>query len=233
MIAPQTAIAPNRMKRAGSIAPLLLQQHVDREDELLPGVVRGGEPPGVHPDRVARARLDAQTAEDAPEHVDVEPHRVLLDRRVGRLPRDDRDALRRARRGATVARYAAGAPVRALHPPVPPAKPGGHPPPDLGVLDRLDPLLADDVGEEVPHRDAQPLHDLHEVHRLRERHLPGTRHFFHADRHRPGFRLYFFRRSKISPVAKMLMIERGSITFHPSRITWSYRNRGIVHRTQT
>src|SRR5512140_711155 len=99
MIAPQTAIAPNRMKRTVSIAPLLLQQRVDREDELLPGVVRGGEPPGVHPDRVARARLHAHAAEDAPEHVDVEPDRVFL--------------------------HARGSPVLPLHQPMPARNRGG------------------------------------------------------------------------------------------------------------
>src|SRR5659263_337734 len=233
MIAPQTAIAPNRMKRTVSIAPLLLQQRVDREDELLPGVVRGGEPPGVHPDRVARARLHAHPAEDAPEHVDVEPDRVLLDARVGRLPRHDRDALRRARRRAAVARHAPRGPVLPLHQPMPPPEPWRHLPPHLGVLDRLDPLLADDVGKEVPHRHPEPLHDLHEVQRLRERHLPRPRDFYHTDRHRLSGRLYSFRRSKVSPVTKMFSNERGSITFHPSRITWSYRNRGIVHRIQT
>src|SRR3970040_1417149 len=108
MIAPQTAIAPNRMKRTGSIAPLLLAQHVDREDELLPGVVRGGEPPGGHPNPVARARLHAHAAEDAPEHVDVEPYRVLLDARGARLPRHDRDAFRRAGGRAAVTRPAPG-----------------------------------------------------------------------------------------------------------------------------
>src|SRR5512139_570697 len=95
MIAPPAAIAPNRMKKSSSIGPLLLQQRVDREDELLPGVVRGGEPTRVHPDGVARARLHAQAAEDAPEHVDVEPNGVLLHRRVGGLPCNDGDALRR------------------------------------------------------------------------------------------------------------------------------------------
>src|SRR5512134_3126855 len=103
MTAPPVAIAPNRMKKTGSISPLLLQQHVDGEDELFPGVVRGGEPSRVHPDGVAWARLHAQAAEHAPEHVDVEPHGVLLHRRVGGLPRDDGDALRRTRRGAAVA----------------------------------------------------------------------------------------------------------------------------------
>src|SRR5512135_2836647 len=233
MTAPQTAIAPNRMKRTVSIAPLLLQQRVDREDELLAGVVRGGEPPGVHPDRVARARLHAHPAEDAPKHIDVEPDRVLLDGRIGRLARHDRDALRRASRRAAVARHAPRGPVLPLHQPMLPPEPGRHLPPYLGVLDRLDPLLADDVGKEVSDRHPEPLHDLQEVQRLRERHLPRPRHFFHSDRHRPVFRLYFFRRSRISPVAKMFSSERGSMTFHPSRITWSYRNRGIVHRTQT
>src|SRR3989304_1032807 len=103
MIAPQTAIAPNRTKRTVSIAPLLLQQRVDREDELLAGVVRRGEPPGVHPDRVARARLHAHAAEDAPEHAEGDPARILPPARVGPPPRHDRDALRRARRRAAVA----------------------------------------------------------------------------------------------------------------------------------
>src|SRR5512135_672255 len=187
MIAPQTAIAPNRMKRTVSIVPLLLQQRVNREDKLLPGVVGGGEPPGVHPDGVARARFHAHAAEDAPEHIDVEPDRVLLHARVGRLPCHDRDALRRARRRAAEARHAPGSPVLPLHQPMSPPEPGRHLPPHLGVLDRLDPLLADDVGKEVPHRDPEPLHDLHEVQRLRERHLPRPRHFYHADRHRPRF----------------------------------------------
>src|SRR3990172_395356 len=142
MIAPQTVIAPNRMKMTGSIAPLLLEQHVDREDELLPGVVRGGEPPGVHPGRVARPPPHAHAAEDAPEHVDVEPYRVLLARRVGRLPRHDRDAFRRAGGRAAGARHAPGGAVLPLHQPVFPAESRRHPPAHLGVLDRLYPLLS-------------------------------------------------------------------------------------------
>src|SRR3990172_8972123 len=125
MIAPPTAMAPKTMKRAGSMGLLFLQQHVDGIDELLPRVLRGSEPSGVHPDRVARARLHAQAAEDAPEHVDVEPHRVLLDLRVGGLPRDDRDAHRGARRGAAEARHAPGGPVGPLHQPVQTPEPGG------------------------------------------------------------------------------------------------------------
>src|SRR4030065_751924 len=82
---------PATAKRAVSMGLLFLQQPVDRVDELLPRVLRGSEPSGVHPDRVARARLHAQAAEDAPEHVDVEPHRVLLDLRVGGLPCDHAD----------------------------------------------------------------------------------------------------------------------------------------------
>src|SRR4030065_1519891 len=100
MIAPPVAMAPKMMKRTGSMASLLFQQHVDRVDELLPGVLRRRVPPGVHPDRVARARLHALPAEDAPEHVDVEPHGVLLDLRVGGRPAEDRDALGGARRAA-------------------------------------------------------------------------------------------------------------------------------------
>ena len=41
---------------------------------------------GVHPDRVARARLDAQAAHDAAQLVDLEDRRALLDRRCCRSP---------------------------------------------------------------------------------------------------------------------------------------------------
>src|SRR5512143_4006536 len=123
MIAPRTAIAPNMTNRICSMAALLLQESVDREDELLAGVVRRREPAGVHPDRVTRARLDAHPAEDAPEHVDVEPDRVLLDRRVRRLPRDDGDAFRRAGGRAAVARHAPRRPAGPLHQPVPAPEP--------------------------------------------------------------------------------------------------------------
>src|SRR5262249_9106936 len=61
---------------------------------------------GVHPDGVARTGLDAHPAVDALERVDLVPHRVLLDRRIGVLAGLDVNALRRARGGAEEARSA-------------------------------------------------------------------------------------------------------------------------------
>src|SRR5207248_11694128 len=49
---------------------------------------------GVHADRVLRARLDAEAADDAAELVDLESDRVLLDRLIVVLARLDVDALR-------------------------------------------------------------------------------------------------------------------------------------------
>src|ERR1700709_1810449 len=52
--------------------------------------------PGVHADGVLRAGLDAETADDAAELVDLEPHRILLDGLDVVLAGLDVDALGRA-----------------------------------------------------------------------------------------------------------------------------------------
>ena len=59
---------------AGPIEQRLLVEHRQRPREH-----RRRMRPGVHPDRVLRARLHAEPADDAAQLVDHEPHRVLLD----------------------------------------------------------------------------------------------------------------------------------------------------------
>src|SRR5262249_22175007 len=97
-----------------------LHQHLLALDEVLAPV-----PPdarvyeGVHPDRIARARLDAHPAVDALQGVDLVAQGELLDLRARVLSVLDVDALRRAGGGAEEARRAAhravgleGQPVR-------------------------------------------------------------------------------------------------------------------------
>src|SRR5437868_12394911 len=67
----------------------------------------------VHPDRVLRAGLDAEAADDAAQLVDLEADRVLLDGLVVVLAGLDVDALRGAGSRAHVAGDAARAAVRA------------------------------------------------------------------------------------------------------------------------
>ncbi len=68
-----------------------------------------------HADRVLRAGLDAQTAEDAARVVDLEPGRVLRMRVIVGVERGvDLDHLRRAHRRAHVAGDALRPPVRPL-----------------------------------------------------------------------------------------------------------------------
>src|SRR4029077_986078 len=84
-----------------------LHQDLFGLDEILaPVAVNAGMDVGVHPDGVARARLDAHAAVDALEGVDLVAHRVLLDRRIGMLAGLDVDALGRTRGGAEEARRA-------------------------------------------------------------------------------------------------------------------------------
>src|SRR5262249_56718115 len=67
---------------------------------------------GIHPDGVARTGLHAHPAVDALERVDLVPHRVLLDRRIGVLTGLDVNAFRRACGGAEEARRAPDRAVR-------------------------------------------------------------------------------------------------------------------------
>src|SRR5262245_38855035 len=98
------------------------EQHRLRVDEALARVVRELVL-GAGPDRLDRARLLAEAAEDAPQHVDLEVLRVALAERdrVLRvvLLRPDVDRLRRARRGAQVAADAALEAVLVAVQPVP------------------------------------------------------------------------------------------------------------------
>src|SRR5215469_6716486 len=99
----------------GAVAALEREQQLAVVDELVARVVRHRVHPGVHPDGVARARLDAVAAEDAPQLVDDELDRIALVPAAlvahGILAGLDEDALGRARRGAAEARDAADAPV--------------------------------------------------------------------------------------------------------------------------
>src|SRR5262249_43315665 len=83
----------------GRVAPLGARMHVDA---------------GVHANGVARAGLDAETADDALQLVDLEENRELLVG-IGALARVDRDAMRRAHRRTEHARDAADRAVLALH----------------------------------------------------------------------------------------------------------------------
>src|SRR5207253_6474870 len=75
--------------------------------------------PGVHPDRVLRAGLDAEAADDAAQLVDLEADRILLDRLIFVLAGLDVDALRgaggRAHVAGDAARAAVGTRGQAVH----------------------------------------------------------------------------------------------------------------------
>src|SRR5262249_10571739 len=102
---------------------------------------------GIHANRVARARLDAQTAGDAAQLVDLEHRRALLDRLRGALLGDDRDAVGRADRRAAHAGDAANGAVIAQHEAVEAAEPLRVLHLLFGVLDGLD-LVAPRVVEQ-------------------------------------------------------------------------------------
>src|SRR5205814_3314662 len=90
-----------------------------------------------HEDRLLRARLLAEAAEDAPEHVDVEDRRPALDDIPGlELAGDDVDRLGRAHVLAERARHALRAALVVLHEDGRPAVVVLHLPPLLGVLHR-------------------------------------------------------------------------------------------------
>src|SRR5581483_6438944 len=108
-----------------------------RVDQALAAVRRELEDPGVHADRVLRAGLHAEAAEDALAEVDVEALRVLLDVGVRVLGRDDVDAVGRAHRLAHHARDAAGRAV------VPPYQPVEAPEPRRQRASLLGPLVGD------------------------------------------------------------------------------------------
>src|SRR5580704_5404500 len=132
----------------------------------------------VHSNRVARTRLDAVAAEDAPKLVDHEFHGVTLVTSslvpLGVLPGVDEDALRGARRGTAQARDAPRAPVVALSEPVHPAKAVRVRALLLGVADGADAFVEalghgvgslgakhlSRVAEEVLHRHADAARDL-------------------------------------------------------------------------
>src|SRR5437868_12677497 len=85
---------------------------LDRIGAVLdrPGVLAG-----VHPDRIARASLDAQAAHNAAQLIDLEHRRPLLDPLAVALLGDDRDAVCGAHRGATHAGNAAHGAVVTQH----------------------------------------------------------------------------------------------------------------------
>src|SRR5687767_3353129 len=136
-----------------AVATLERDEQVLLVDELLARIVGHGVDSGIHANRVARARLDAVTAEDAAQLVDDELHRIplvaaaLVAFRI--LTGLDEDALRRARRGATQASDAARAPVVAHGEPVDTAEPLRVRAFLLRVADRRDavgPALGDRIG---------------------------------------------------------------------------------------
>src|SRR6266853_2989774 len=102
---------PIRHGVAGVLHRRSLEQRLLVEHRQRPREHRRSVRPGVHPDGVLRAGLDAEAADDAAQLVDLEPDRVLLDGLVLVLARLDVDALRRAGGGAHVAGHAARAAV--------------------------------------------------------------------------------------------------------------------------
>src|SRR5580692_5865175 len=93
------------------------QKEIPIVNELIARIVGHRMLARIHPDGVARARLDAVAAEDASELVDDELHGIPLvpsTRITGRvLARVDEDALGGARRRTAQARHAAHTPVLA------------------------------------------------------------------------------------------------------------------------
>src|SRR5262249_15712650 len=75
LLAPPRAFPPLRPARLDAA----LQHRVLRLDGLVARLDRMRMDSGIHPDRVARARLDAQAAHDAAQLVDLEDRGRLLD----------------------------------------------------------------------------------------------------------------------------------------------------------
>ena len=96
-----------------------VEQQILAVDELIAGVVWDGVHAGVHADGVTRARLDAESTEDAAELVDDELHRIALVAAalvaLGVLAGLDVDALRRARGRTAEAGDATGRAVDAMN----------------------------------------------------------------------------------------------------------------------
>src|SRR5882762_7651064 len=189
------------------------------EEHLLcvdhPPAAVGGElqDPGVHPDRVFRARLHAVAAEYALAEVDRELRADLLDVGVGMLAGHDVDAAGGAHGLAHHAGHAARRAVFAPHQPVQAPQPRRHRPPLLRVLDgdgaarvgaaeRVRDVLAH-VGEEMVPGQHEPRQHFTQVEALADSHGCPP----HA--------------SSTAPVSTMFRIESGKSPSQPRRIAWS------------
>src|SRR5262249_49850100 len=124
-----------------------------------------------HPDRVLRAGVDAEAAEDAAQHVDVEDDRVLFVGDLRVLAGDDRDAFGRAGLLAHVAGHALEGPILPGLQDVAAAEAAGVVALGLGVLDRRQPPEVREVLEEMADRHPEPAHDRRVIEALRERQL--------------------------------------------------------------
>src|SRR3954453_5814747 len=205
------------------------QQHLLGEDEIG-AVVVGHLVVVAHRDRVERARDLAVPAEDAAREVDLVHGGVALARAdavlLGVLGRDDADAVGRAGCGAQRAADALLQPgVLEAVQPVAPAEARVHRDLVLGVLVRRDVLELARKGRLQP------------AQRLAERAVEaagpaglGAAH--HLDDVIAGIPSHQSVTTTMIAVTRALSVASGSSTFQPNDMSWSYRGRGSVARTQ-
>ncbi len=94
---------------------VVFQEIVDIQNKFLTGVTGHVDLFGVHPNRVAGAGLDTESAKDTAEEIDVVNGRIFFDLGIRTFRRDNLDAFGGASSGAEHAGGASDRSIRTFH----------------------------------------------------------------------------------------------------------------------